>query len=347
MTLRTVPSVPRGPANLARGRSTSLARGGLPALAPRRSMPLAALLAAAALASACATARAPATAAPSEREAFRGSEAFRAAVALAQRDQWRPALEAFTAIAGGDGPEALEAGFRVAECQHQLDDLPAARATLAAIVDRAGLTAPQRVRALARLGVVELERGRREESEDALRRALATWLAIDADTRARLDPYDAAQAEFYLGELSRDAFLAVELDPAGGAAQLDAALARKADLLLEAQGHYLGAGRRGDDRWAVSAGCRVGDLYDTFRRQLLEAPLPPGLDGPQQQDYRAELRERVRTLAGKAIAAYRAAIAGAEARGLGTDDVRLLAPARESLRRLEAEEPAAAASDGS
>ena len=72
--------------------------------------------------------------------------------------------------------------------------------------------------------------------------------------------------------------------------KLQEALEHKAEMLLSAQGHYLRAIRMGDDRWAVASGYRVGELYDAFRQQLLDAALPPGLDGEAARAYRDELR---------------------------------------------------------
>jgi len=76
----------------------------------------------------------------------------------------------------------------------------------------------------------------------------------------------------------------------------------------------------------------VAELYDDFRRQLLEAPLPPGLDEEAARAYREELRSKVRVLATKAVAAYEAAL-GRAARS-GVDDLRFLGEAEDALQRL-------------
>jgi hypothetical protein len=83
----------------------------------------------------------------------------------------------------------------------------------------------------------------------------------------------------------------------------------------------------------VASGARVGELYDAFRRQLLEAPLPPGLDGEATRAYRGELRRRVRVLAAKAVSAYEAALGRASRAGV--DDLRVLGEAQEALKRLQ------------
>jgi tetratricopeptide (TPR) repeat protein len=258
-----------------------------------------------------------------------------AGLAEARRERFAPALSRFEALAARHPgrPEALEAGFRIAECHYHLGAPAEARAALDAIAARADLPAADRIRALAQRGVVELEDGRRDEAEASLRAALAT--SDSAGKLERLDPYYPAQARFHLGELYRASFEAAPLDPSRGDAEaLRLELERKADLLLAAQDHYLGTIRMGDRRWAVAAGARVGELYESFRAELLGAPLPPGLGEAEAELYRAELGREVRVLASKAITAYEETLAAA--RTAGVEDVALLDETREALERLRA-----------
>ncbi len=258
---------------------------------------------------------------------------FDAGLAYEELGEWRLALERFrTLVTGFEGPDALEAAFKVAECQYHLGELRDTHATLQGIAERPGLPAASRVRALTQLGVVELEDGRPDEAERTLRRALAAWQALGESER--LDPYYAAQAEYYLGEAYRGWFVALAVDPsAGDDAKLHEALEHKAEMLLSAQGHYLRAVRMGDDRWAVASGLRVGELYDVFREQLLDAPLPPGLDEEAARAYREELRRRVRVLAAKAISAYEAALGRASRSGV--DNLKFMGDAQQALQRLQ------------
>ncbi len=258
---------------------------------------------------------------------------FDAGLAYEELEEWRLALERFRALSHGwEGPDALEAEFKVAECQYQLAELGDAHATLEGIAARPALPAAARVRVLTQLGVVELEDGRPDDAEATLRRALAAWQAQGDEER--LDPYYPAQAEYYLGETYRGWFLALAVDPsAGDDRKLQEELEHKAEMLLSAQGHYLRAIRMGDDRWAVASGYRVGELYDSFRQQLLEAPMPPGLDDEAARAYRTELRKRVRVLAAKAIGAYEAALGRAGRSGV--DDLRFLGDAQQALQRLQ------------
>jgi tetratricopeptide (TPR) repeat protein len=259
---------------------------------------------------------------------------FNAGLAYERQDEWRLALERFrTLVRKYTGPDAIEAGFRVAECQYHLRELADARATLDGLCRRTDLGAADRVRALAQRGIVELEDGRSEDAEKTLRLALGTYASASEDER--LDERFAAQAQFYLGEVYREWFRALPLDPSkGDEAALEKELERKAEMLLSAQGHYLRAIRMGNDRWAVASGYRIGELYEELRGRMLDAPLPPGLDEEQAQAYRAELRRRVRVLATKAITAYEQTLSRASRSGV--DDLRFLADAQASLDRLKA-----------
>ena len=258
---------------------------------------------------------------------------FNAGLAYERLEEWRLGLERFRTLERKyEGPDAIEAAFRVAECLYHLRELADARAALDALSRRPGLAPGDRVRALAQRGIVELEDGKTEEAEKTLRLALGTYQA--ATEEERLDDRFASQAQFYLGEVYREWFRALPLDPsAGDEERLRRDLEHKAEMLLSAQGHYLRAIRMGNDRWAVASGYRIGELYDELRGQLLDAPLPPGLDEEHAAAYRTELRRQVRVLATKAIAAYELTLQRASRSGV--DDIRFLADAQASLDRLK------------
>jgi TolA-binding protein len=259
---------------------------------------------------------------------------FNAGLAYERIEEWRLALERFRTLERKyDGPDAVEASFRVAECQYHLHELADSHATLDRLAARPGLSPGDRVRALAQRGIVELEEGKAEDAERSLRLALSVYRA--ASEEERLDEHYAAQAQYYLGEVYREWFRALPLDPSkGDDAALQRDLEQKAEMLLSAQGHYLRAIRMGNDRWAVASGFRIGELYDELRAQLLDAPLPPSLDAEHQAAYRSELRKRVRVLAAKAITAYESTLSRASRSGV--DDLRFLAEAQVSLGRLKA-----------
>jgi tetratricopeptide (TPR) repeat protein len=267
---------------------------------------------------------------------------YDAGLAYEQLSEWRLALERFRALRDGyTGRDADEAAFRVAECLWHLGELEEARAELDRLAARTDLEADDRVRALVQRGVVEVDLGRLEDAERTLHAALDAWRR--ADEKQRLDEYHPAQAHYYLGEVYRGHFLAVKLDPSrDDEAALAAALERKAQLLLAAQGHYLRAIQVGNPDWGVAAGYRIGELYDALHRELTEAPLPRGLDEEHRAAYQAQLRDRVRVLVTKAIAIYENTVQAAQRTGVSN---RFVEEARGSLERMKAaldEAPSAA-----
>jgi TolA-binding protein len=258
---------------------------------------------------------------------------FNAGLALERQEAWRPALERFQAFEKGyEGPDAIEAAFREAECEYHLGALTEARTVLDRLARRTDLPAAEHIRALTQRGVVELELGRPDEAEATLRLAVSTYR--HGSEAERLDDYYPAQAQFYLGEVFRSHFLAVKFDPASdGEQKLAKDLEDKAELLLSAQGHYLRAIRIGNADWAVAAGSRIGELYDALHAALTEAPLPTGLSEEEATAYRRELARKVRVLVVKAIAIYEQTLAVAGRTRI--ENNRFVAETQASLDRMK------------
>jgi tetratricopeptide (TPR) repeat protein len=258
---------------------------------------------------------------------------FNAGLAWHKQEKYRLALERYTTLLRKyEGPDADEAAFKAAECRYHLEELPEARALLDALAKRTDLAPADHVRALAQRGIVELEAGLTTEAEQSLRLAVSAWR--QASEQERLDDYYPAQAQFYLGEVYRQHFLALALDPSKvDEARLARDLEDKAGLLLSAQGHYLRAIRIGNPDWAVAAGFRIGELYDAFHAAMTEAPLPPGLDEEETEAYRAELKKKVRVLVTKAIAIYEQTLAVAGRTRI--ENNRFVAQTQASLERMK------------
>jgi tetratricopeptide (TPR) repeat protein len=254
-------------------------------------------------------------------------------IAHQRLEQWRVALERFQAMTRQfTGPDALEASFRLAECRYHLGELPEAAAVLAELAARTGLPPGERIRALTQLGIVELEQGHLDDAERHLRLAVSAWKA--GTEQERIDDYYPSQAQYYLGEVYRAHFLAVQLDPTRrDEAQLAQDLEAKASLLLSAQGHYLRAIRMGNSDWAVASGYRIGELYDSLHAAMVDAPPPPGLDAEEVEAYRAELKRKVRVLVVKAITIYEQTLAVAGRTRV--EDNRFVAETQASLDRMK------------
>jgi tetratricopeptide (TPR) repeat protein len=246
--------------------------------------------------------------------------------------EWRAALERFQVVKRENAPlDAIEAGFRVAECQYNLGDPDAALAELSALADRSDLSPALRVRALDQRGIVEMETGDLQSAEGSLEAAMATWQG--ARDQERIDPHHAAEAMFYLGEIRRTRFQSLTLDPLQQEDDsLAEALERKAQLLLAAQDRYLQAARMRDPEVIVAAGSRIASLYDELYTQLVRAPLPRGLSDQEQAAYRRELNIRVRALVVKAIQSYTETLVFAQRAGVSNN---LVQASQESLERMQ------------
>ena len=229
-----------------------------------------------------------------------------------------------------------DAQFHAALAEYRLGRLGAAAQRLHDLAARPGITTLQKASAMVQEAVCRIESGARADGEILLRSALE---AYDKDNEEAIDPALPAQAEFWLGEAFRGSFRAEALDPAAmDAQQLADALERKAQFLLSAQGHYLRCIRRGDGEWATAAGFSIGEMYEEMYDQLVNAPVPRGLDEEQQALYRQQLREKVKNLVGKAIRVYEETLSAAQRTGATSAYVEKTRQALERLRKLLAQE---------
>jgi len=230
-----------------------------------------------------------------------------------------------------------EAQLHAARAEFRLKLFPAAARRLHELAARPGLPALMKAAAIVQEGVCRIEGGARAEGEILLREALEIY---QNDREEPVDPVLPAQAEFWLGEAFRGTFREQKLDPLSMDAKgLADALERKAQFLLSAQGHYLRSIRRGDGEWATAAGYRIGEMYEQFHDQLLEAPLPRGLTADQRELYQKELRNKVRNLIEKAIRIYEQTLATAERVGAQSGYLEKTQAALERLRKLLLDAP--------
>ncbi len=262
----------------------------------------------------------------------RAAALYNAGLAFERLERFQEALERFQPLSDperGHG-DALEASFRVAECLYHLSRFDKAAALLASIAARSDLKPQERLQAKVHRGVCLVEGGDLEGGEGVLREAVGFWME-KRDTE-RLDEYFPAQAEYYLGEIFREHFEKVSLDPDVGEPKLRKELEYKCDLLLSAQGHYLRAIRVGEGEWATASGFRVGALYEALYDALVAAKVPAGFDAEQAQVYREELRKRIRVLVSKAMDIYERTLEAAERLGAQNPYV---GRARQSLERMK------------
>lgn len=257
---------------------------------------------------------------------------YNAGLALEKLKQWDDAWVRFTALADaakGTG-DALDAAFRVAECDYHLERYTDAIEVLRTIADRADLPADKRIEARVQEGVCELEQGDKERAETTLRGVITYWNGLpDKDL---VDDYFPGQAQFFLGEIFRLHYESVELDGTKSTDKLAEDLEYKSELLLSAQGHYLRAIRIGNGYWATASGQRIGGLYENMYDHMMHAPAPNELAASEQAVYRSELRKKIRVLITKAINVYERNLEAAERIGASSPFVQ---QTKESLQRMK------------
>ena len=266
---------------------------------------------------------------------LRGPALWNAGLAHERLSQDALALERFEKyIALKNEPDAQ---LHAARAEYRLGRFAAAADRLHTLASRPGLPLLVRASALLQEGVCRVQGGSRADGEILLRTALDLY---ENDRDEPVDPALPAQAEFWLGEAFRGAFREQKLDPAAMDEKgLEGALERKAQFLLSAQGHYLRSIRRGDGEWATAAGYRIGEIYEEFHDQLLQAPLPRGLTDDQRALYQEELRNKVRNLIEKAIRIYEQTLATAQRVGAQSGYVEKTQQALERLRKLLLDAP--------
>lgn len=229
----------------------------------------------------------------------------------------------------GNG-DALDAAFRVAECDYHLERYSDAIEILRVIGDRPELASDKRIEARVQQGICELESGSKDAAESTLRGVLTYWSGLpDKDL---VDDYFPGQAQFFLGEIFRLHYESVQLDGNKSTDKLAEDLEYKSELLLSAQGHYLRAIRIGNGYWATASGNRIGGLYESMYEHMVNAPAPAELVPAEQTVYRAELRKKIRVLISKAITVYERTLEAAERIGASSPFVQ---QTRESLAHMK------------
>ncbi|MFZ5469939.1 MAG: tetratricopeptide repeat protein [Myxococcota bacterium] len=246
--------------------------------------------------------------------------------------EWEDAYQRFfdlaDAQAGND--DAIDATFRLAECQYHLERFDDAAALLDIVANRTDLPVNRRIEAQVQKGICELEGGKSDQAESTLRKALGVYHELE--NKDEVDDYYPAQAQFFLGEIFRLHFETVQLDPEKGIDQLAKDLELKAELLLSAQGHYLRSIRMGNGYWATAAGAQIGGLYENLYDHMVNSPAPKELNGEEAEVYRQELRKKIRVLITKAITIYERTLEAAERIGAANPFVERT---RESLRKMK------------
>jgi len=256
---------------------------------------------------------------------------FNAGAAYERLGAYQLALDRFRPLLRTPPPaHDLEVTWRVATCLYHLGEYDEAIALLEPIAERRDVAAVDRIRARTHAGVCKVEKGEYGAAEADLRKALALYRSSAAEER--IESYFPSQAQFFLGEIYRIHFSEAPLDAVDDTDAMRDQLEHKAQLLLSAQGHYLRTLRLRNPHWSTAAGQRVGGLYEDLYDQMMEAPVPSGLDAEQADLYRAMLRRKVRVLVQKAISIYERTLSAAERTGVSSA---FIDQTRDSLERMK------------
>lgn len=231
-------------------------------------------------------------------------------------EDWERALHRYHAAYEPERPDAIALVWKLSTAYYELRRYPEAIELLDPLLERADLSLENQIRARTWRGVCRLEMGEWDEAEMDFRRALFAHSRNRG--KERVDNYFVAQAQFFVGEVYRLRFQSITIDQTDDIERLSETIEEKSSFLLSAQGHYVRTLRIGHPHWVTAAGQRIGELYERFYDEMLEAPIPSDLTPTQRELYREELRRKVRILVKKAISAYEQTLTVAERLGLET-----------------------------
>ncbi len=201
--------------------------------------------------------------------------------------RWRDAADAFAVLVGADpgGPLAPERMFDLGLALEGLQERVRARDVFLEIAGARGLA--------------------RVETDDDLKGSADIHEGLDLADQLHYGsrdvlPVAVAQLRFALGELRRIRSERIRFDPLPP--NYLAKLEERCADLLEAQAAYALAVRSIDPHWAAMSGYRVGEMYRSLHRDLMEIPPPPQSKTPKQKAiFYAFMHIRFRVLLEKGL----------------------------------------------
>jgi tetratricopeptide (TPR) repeat protein len=162
------------------------------------------------------------------------------------------------------------------------------------------------------------------------------------DRAGRLSP-DVAAVYFALGEARR--MRAERIHFSDEPRRLPELLEQRCQLLLDAQSAYSDSMRAYDAHWSTMAGYRVGELYQSLHRDLMQVPAPRTADTDERRQlFEGAMRLRYSVLLSKARAMIEHTLSMAERTVEQTSWVLKAKQAKESIERdIQREEQTLAA----
>jgi tetratricopeptide (TPR) repeat protein len=190
---------------------------------------------------------------------------------------------------------------RLAEALLEAGEWTDAEKVVAGCLGRAGLSTAVELELHADMVKALRKQGRLREARGEVDRAMEIYDAhlVDPDIKGN---FHAAMASFEGGEVWHDLFNSVKFILPKDRMEKD--LTDKGTLFLKAQADYLRTVRVGNLYWASKAGVRIGQLYEEFYDDIMNAEVPPELNQRDLEAYRAELRRQARPMLQKAVDLY-------------------------------------------
>jgi tetratricopeptide (TPR) repeat protein len=239
-------------------------------------------------------------------------------LAQAGRQDWAAAISAFQQLVGKypNHPDSRDALFQVGACYAEQSNWPSSAEVFARILERADLSADDRIEAIARRGFAQFNLGDLDSAEKTFRAVQAYRKKIENEERLSTDFY-LAFSQYHLAHITHRRFQAVQLRLPEE--QMDKDLDEKARLLLQAQRGYIETIKFGNPAWASAAGFQVGSLYEELYDAFMRAPVPPNLQGEARDVYLEELHKKIRVLLEKSMRWQRENLLMIERLGVNTD----------------------------
>ncbi|MCL2179271.1 MAG: tetratricopeptide repeat protein [Proteobacteria bacterium] len=207
---------------------------------------------------------------------------------------------------------ALEACFPLAFSYFERGQLEEAASLLKPIAEYNGPNNRWQLRAKTEYAICLLEQGERTKAQ----LLLETVAASSPSPEDELEQNSWAKAKFFLAEI---AFLYFAESPFCNRCPVHVMaqeVEKKAQLLLASQELFVQTIQTQNTYWAIAAGMRIGELYETLYHHLLASPLPLEIHPENAESYRKEMRKLLRNLLGKALQNYESTLHTAERIGV-------------------------------
>jgi tetratricopeptide (TPR) repeat protein len=193
--------------------------------------------------------------------------------------------------------------FRLVACTVIAERWDAAEEHISWLLHRPEPTATDRFELRVQRAWVDAASGDRQRGLDDMQTLARRYRG---DRGRTLGGYQGAMAYYHLGEVYRLLAEDVDLVHVDDLEMVRSELNLKASHIVGAQQAYLDTIRTGVHDWIPRAGYRLGGLYEGFRQDILEAPIPDGVTGELDREVYLEiLDEQTAVLLIKARTVYR------------------------------------------